>query len=251
MKFVINGVTFDQNPKWCTDPEPDICSESYEAFVRQSYSVIMLADNGGGSAFNGWRINSLVASWGNGQDVTPIVLPTSVNVGDMNYANWRISGNGAGTGGNTGEFEGVITSITLASNPPLNCVGYDTPFDNALFIKNKAKMVIPIKIALYDEDGFLITDQDVTAPPVINVKYSSASQGDGVENIEIKEFTGKSSEGNAFTFNPDTDQWEYQLGTKQFSEPGTYTVSVISGDGLEYTIDDECIQTFERLQKRR
>ena len=31
MKFVINGVTFDQDPKRCTDPDPPLCRASYEA----------------------------------------------------------------------------------------------------------------------------------------------------------------------------------------------------------------------------
>ncbi len=63
------------------------------------------------------------------------------------------------------------------------------------------------------------------------------------------ESVGKSNDGNAFSYNPDTQQWEHRIGTKQFSESGTYIVNVRSGDETEYTINatgGNCTNTFTR-----
>lgn len=45
------------------------------------------------------------------------------------------------------------------------------------------------------------------------------------------------NDDNIFRFDIDTGQWIYNLGTKQFTATGTYTVMVASGDTLEYTIN--------------
>ena len=61
---------------------------------------------------------------------------------------------------------------------------------------------------------------------------------------------GSANDDNIFRFDLDSGQWIYNLGTKLFTAPGTYTVMVSSGDASEYTIENQngaCIQTFERL----
>ena len=131
----------------------------------------------------------------------------------------------------------------------LKCIGFESPFDLPLGITKNTKRAIPAKITLEDVDNNLITDSDILAPPVINIEFGGVVYGDGVSDDELLEPVGASNEGNAFAFNPDTQQWEYRIGTKQFSTPGTYTVTVRSGNDSEYSIDTtngNCNNTFTR-----
>ena len=59
---------------------------------------------------------------------------------------------------------------------------------------------------------------------------------------------GNANEDNVFRFDDSENKWVYNLGTKQFSAPGVYTVKPVAGDDT-YTIDTStgCLQTFERL----
>lgn len=141
-------------------------------------------------------------------------------------------------------------SIQIGSDQTLlSCVGFDSPFAQPIEIKKKTKKAIPAKIILKNNDDSIITGTDISAPPVINVEYEGVIYGDGAVNDASLEPVGASNEGNSFNFNSETHQWEYRIGTSQFSTPGTYTVSVRSGDESEYTIDsnsETCINTFTR-----
>ena len=46
---------------------------------------------------------------------------------------------------------------------------------------------------------------------------------------------GQGTDGNQFEFNDPV--WQFNLKTKNYTGSGTYTVSIISGDSSEYTID--------------
>lgn len=134
--------------------------------------------------------------------------------------------------------------------PVLTCSGFMPPFDNALSLKKKVKRAIPVDIELNDADGYIVTDLDIVAPPVINVLFNGTVFGDVPPDDATLLPLGSANEDNAFRFDPESGQWIYNLGTKQFGAPGTYTVSVASGDTSEYTIDapgGACAQTFERL----
>jgi hypothetical protein len=79
-----------------------------------------------------------------------------------------------------------------------------------------------------------------------SVPYSSgASQGLEVPSNDLLP-EGKSSTGNQFTFDPTTKTWQFNLDTSPLSAPGTYTVSVYSGDGSQYAVSPTCSQTFTR-----
>jgi sugar lactone lactonase YvrE len=128
------------------------------------------------------------------------------------------------------------------------CTGFDDPFANPLALKKKSKRTIPLKMTLTNSEGAVITDTDVEAPPVVNVLFGGQVFGEVPPDSDDLLPTGGANEDNIFRFNDSTDQWEYNLDTKQFTAPGVYTVKPVAGND-SYTIDtgSGCIQTFERL----
>jgi len=130
----------------------------------------------------------------------------------------------------------------------LTCAGYEDPFATPLALKKKTKLTIPLKMALTDSGGAVITDADVSAPPVVNVIFGGQVYGEVPPDSDDLLPTGGANEDNIFRFDDSENKWVYNLGTKQFSAPGVYTVIPVAGDD-SYTIDTStgCLQTFERL----
>uniref|UniRef100_UPI003D1077B3 PxKF domain-containing protein n=1 Tax=Vibrio sp. TaxID=678 RepID=UPI003D1077B3 len=145
-------------------------------------------------------------------------------------------------------------AVTFDQQPPAvpeySCDGFYQPFDDNITIKKKSKGTIPVKMELTDEYGYPMTDADISAPPVINVTFNSTVYGNGTTDDAALESVGSSNDGNQFSYNTDAGQWEYRVGTKQFSSSGTYHVTVTSGDSNEYTINSgvQCSQSFTRQE---
>ena len=74
------------------------------------------------------------------------------------------------------------------------------------------------------------------------VEYMAGAASDPVE-VDV-DATGKSSEGNQFVFDPDAGSWRFNLSTKAYSAPGTYTARLMTGDGGEYAVNPGCTATF-------
>ena len=53
-----------------------------------------------------------------------------------------------------------------------------SPFDQPITIGKKTKRAIPVKLVLTDESGYVVTDMDITAPPVINVTFGGTVYGE-------------------------------------------------------------------------
>lgn len=219
-----------------TTPVTDVVIGTYQAF-----------DTDG----NGLGLNATFEGFAPDGTITTVVaqfdgsLPIDVSgiLGVASMSSFNITMN----------FDSIqIASITfqeVGGVPVLSCSGFDSPFSGPLSIRKKAKGAIPAKLSLTDSGGLGVTDLDVTAPPVVNVEFNGVVFGNGDTDDAALESVGKSNEGNAFAYNNDNQRWEYRLGTKQFSEAGTYLVTVKSGDAAEYTIDapgGQCTQTFTR-----
>jgi hypothetical protein len=125
-----------------------------------------------------------------------------------------------------------------------SCIGFNPPFDKKLMLKKKVKRAIPLRIQLFDGNT-LITDQNGPSPPVVEVDYNGITYGDGSDDTEELEPLGNASDGNQLRYDIDCECWIFNLGTKQFSSPGTYEVRIEAGPG--YNIDPTCSQQFERL----
>jgi hypothetical protein len=48
--------------------------------------------------------------------------------------------------------------------------------------------------------------------------------------------------GNQFEW--DGEKWHYNLGTKNLTAAGTYTVTMVSGDDCEYIVEPTCEAVF-------
>lgn len=115
--------------------------------------------------------------------------------------------------------------------PPLN----STP----VTVKNNK--CIPCKIILLNQYGIPVTDQDIVAFPVIQIHYNPIS-GSAVDVTADALSAGEGTEGNQFAY--DGTQWHYNLKTGNFTAPGTYTISIVSGDTNEYKIVSTCSASF-------
>lgn len=134
--------------------------------------------------------------------------------------------------------------------PELACTGFKAPFDEPLALKKKVNRAIPLKIQLTDGEGFVVTDQSITAAPVVNVLFNGQMFGTVPPDDSELLPPGAANEGNMFRFDAVSNHWIYNLGTKQFEAAGTYEVTVASGDNSEYALNapnPACRQTFERL----
>ncbi|MEK0274926.1 CARDB domain-containing protein [Vibrio vulnificus] len=152
--------------------------------------------------------------------------------------------------GNNSTTRAVVFDQQPPSVPEYSCDGFYEPFDDKITIKKKSKGTIPVKMELTNEYSYPMTDADISAPPVINITFNSTVYGNGITDDAALESVGASNEGNQFSYNAAEGQWEYRLGTKQFSSAGTYQVTVASGDTGEYTISNGalCSQSFIRQE---
>ncbi|MCH8197948.1 MAG: hypothetical protein IH904_07690 [Proteobacteria bacterium] len=153
-----------------------------------------------------------------------------------------VFGGGHGAGNNLNDV--WVLSLTVFS-----CAwgGFEPPFDVTLTLKRKTKRAIPVQMVLEDDSGAIITDADVAAAPVVNVTFSPAGGGGGDVPVTDNLLPlGQANDDNMFRFDTDELKWIYNLGSKPFDAPGTYTVTAVAGD-VSYTIDSSCTGTFVRL----
>lgn len=119
--------------------------------------------------------------------------------------------------------------------PTYSCSGFQSPLDNGA-VKVKKNRVIPVKGQLFDET-LMLTDTDITAPPVIQVTYQSTPDADAIDVTEDAYATGLGTDGNTFEYNVGDDVWQFNLKTKNYTATGTYTINMKSGDETEYLVN--------------
>lgn len=124
--------------------------------------------------------------------------------------------------------------------PEYACNGFGPPLHRSLTLRQRTNRALPVKLVLTTANGSVVTGDDVTAAPLIQVIPNP--------NPPVAS-KGKANEGEAFRYDPDDGQWIYNLDTRAYGDAGTYTITVTSGDVDEYTVntDSGCQQTFERL----
>lgn len=126
--------------------------------------------------------------------------------------------------------------------PALSCVGFATPMANYP-VKAKKNGVFPLKMELFDEVGNEQTNSELIAAPVVMVLFTSSSGGDAIDVNGEALPAGQGSDGNVFDFTED-HIWQFNLKSKNYTAPGEYVVTAVSGDSEEYTIDDTCQTRF-------
>jgi len=151
-------------------------------------------------------------------------------------------------GPSSGQADLDSGTYSIAPVAQISCVsgGFKPPFDVQLMLKAKVKRAIPMKMMLTDGTN-VITDLDVSAPPVVNVLFSPTPPDGGGDVTAQLLPLGQANEDNIFRYDDITQTWIYNLGTKPFVASGTYEVFAVAGDG-SYEIDDSCTGTFIRQE---
>jgi len=146
------------------------------------------------------------------------------------------------TGNKRISFDNIdVTEANVA--PKLSCAGFDAPMENGP-VKVKKNRVLPLKAQILDAEGFVVGDQDIAAAPVLTVLYSSSADVEAVDVSDEALSSGQGSEGNLFSYDAETEQWQFNLKTKNYTASGTYSVSLTSGDASEYGVDATCGGSF-------
>lgn len=134
-----------------------------------------------------------------------------------------------------------LTVTTTAPVPKYSCLGFENPMGQGP-VTGKNNRVLPLKVQLIDQYGALIIDTDVASPPVLQVtgKDSGGSNADLTNQGLV---AGQGTEKKQFVFSYD-GKWQFNLMTKNYTTPGTYTISILTGDSSEYAIEPSCTATF-------
>ena len=114
------------------------------------------------------------------------------------------------------------------------CIGFDAPMDRGPVTVRKHR-VLPLKARVLDADGVELDDLDLGTPPVLQVLFTSARDGDAVDVTEEALPAGSGSRGNQFEFTK--DRWRFNLETRNYTAAGSYRVQLLSGDPAEYEIE--------------
>jgi hypothetical protein len=145
--------------------------------------------------------------------------------------------------GTTNEAGDDPTGGDTTCTAVLMCEGFAPPMDGDLPVRAKKNRVFPLKLQLFDYNGFVLTDVDLSAPPVVEVLFFGEDTSDHVDVSEQALSSGKGSEGNEFQLN-DEDYWQFNLKSRNYSAGGRYLVTALSGDVDEYIIEPSCVASF-------
>jgi len=122
------------------------------------------------------------------------------------------------------------------------CAGFYSPMEDYP-VKAKKNRVFPLKMELFDGDGFELEGSDLAAAPVLQVIYRAV---DGITALDVSSdalSAGAGSEGNQFAYTSD-GIWQFNLKSRNYSSNGEYMLTAVSGDDAEYVIDPACVTSF-------
>ncbi len=123
----------------------------------------------------------------------------------------------------------------------LTCEGFEPPLAGGP-VRVKKNRVLPHKARLSGHDGMEVTDLELETSPVIQVMHDSGA-GSASDVTDDALPAGQGTEGNQFYFDF-SGKWQFNLKTKNYTAPGTYHVTMVSGDLTEYDISPVCEATF-------
>jgi hypothetical protein len=153
-------------------------------------------------------------------------------------------------------FESLGAPPAEEGPPVLSCVGFSSPLDDLLadpqyaeYAKFLARWLnrSPVKLLrarLLDEEDLEVGDADLIAAPVAQVLFTPAG------SEETLDVTADMTWKDSFTFNP-KGFWRLNLRRYQMHIPGTYLVTMESGDESEYLIDPTCSESIIKVIPKR
>jgi len=104
----------------------------------------------------------------------------------------------------------------------------------------KRKLLAWLRATLRDEDGKRLRRKDLAAAPLLEVTFEDTAQAAAARH----RWPGIGADGTAFV--PIGNQWHLLLTLKDFADPGSYTVKMLSGDPSAYRIAPTCEGVFVR-----
>lgn len=125
--------------------------------------------------------------------------------------------------------------------PLISCEGFDHPMANPP-VQARKNRVFPLKMELFDENGFEILGGDLAAP-IVQVIHMPAIGDPGIDVSDDALASGVGTEGNEFIFTKE-GIWQFNLKSTSYSAPGEYMVIAVSGDESEYIISPTCVTSF-------
>ncbi len=139
--------------------------------------------------------------------------------------------------------------------PMFSCVGFSSPLEALLANPRHARYAkfielwmsrSPVKVLrarLLDEDELEVGDEDLVAPPLVQVLFSPE------ESDETLDVTGDVTWKDSFTFTRKS-YWRLGLKRHEMRKPGTYVVSMESGDESEYLIEPTCWESIIKKARK-
>jgi hypothetical protein len=125
----------------------------------------------------------------------------------------------------------------------ITCVGFEPPLSDKKAVKAKKKGVLPLKMTLLDDFGSELGKKDLAAPPIVEVLLMPLDSDDEIDVSDEIDSKGKGDKGNQFKAKKN-GRWEFNLATDNYSAPGHYVVTAVSGNDAEYVISPSCVASF-------
>jgi hypothetical protein len=130
----------------------------------------------------------------------------------------------------------------LSASAVLSCAGFEPPMADYP-VTVRTNRALPLKATLRDSSGAAVTDADIVARPALQVLFASSHGGDSVDVTSEALPAGLGDEGNVFVHGG-AGLWQFNLKTSNYTSPGIYTVTMVSGDSAEYRIEPRCETKF-------
>lgn len=124
----------------------------------------------------------------------------------------------------------VTAAEAAGATTPLTeywCEALLPPLDRALSLPSASQRMIPVRMQLLDDMGDVVTAEDVSQPPQLQVRLGESTQPVG-----------------PFSFNTGSGVWTARIDSSDFPTAGTYKVEAVAGDD-SYEVQ-LCEQTFTR-----
>ena len=126
--------------------------------------------------------------------------------------------------------------------PAHACVGFKKPLKKKARVWINRNRVLPLRAKLIDSEGMELDDTNLQASPVVQIEFDSGISGptDDITDDALPAEIGM--DGNQFVYRG--RKWKFNLKVKNLTAPGTYIVSLESGNEAEYRVDPNCSIKF-------
>ena len=126
--------------------------------------------------------------------------------------------------------------------PHYACAGFDDIADTPL--KVTRPRTIPLRAELLDR-GLPVAGDGLAAAPVIQIAFASGAPAEPPADVtDLVPPPDRAFVGNQFLYKEASARWFHGLQTIKMSPPGTYTITMVSGDDREYVIDPPCAASY-------